>query len=263
MTTATSAHDDRTYAEKIAKLLRKAENPGATAEEAEAFITKAQELMTKYAIEEALVNAARIGSAKVAEKIVRDQIVYRGGYAPAQYDIGAAIARANDCRVLISKYRGTQTLILNGFESDVARVKMLDASVQIQATGAVTKWARTKDMSWMTASQRYIARRDFLFGFAQGLASQLSEAKERGQAEAQREDVQRGGAANSVALVVKDRKERLNEWMDETYGKLRTTSRNYSRGFGGGTSAGYSAGRSADVSGKGGVGGGNSRQLGR
>lgn len=38
-------------AEKIAKLLRKAENPGVGEAEAEAFITKAQELMTQYAIE--------------------------------------------------------------------------------------------------------------------------------------------------------------------------------------------------------------------
>ena len=45
--------DQNKYADKIAGLLRKAEDPAATSAEAEAFFAKAQELMTKYAIDEA------------------------------------------------------------------------------------------------------------------------------------------------------------------------------------------------------------------
>jgi hypothetical protein len=258
----TAARTEETYADKIAKLLRKAENPAISQEEAEVFIQGAQRLMTKYAISEAMIAAAREENGAVKEEIIRDEIIFKGGYAPALWDIGAAIAKANDIRCLITKlFGGEQVLIMNGFKSDIDRAKMLQTSVQIQATGAMTKWAREQDMTWMTASQRYMQRREFLFGFARGLKAQLNEAARAAKAEAKEEYVESGGTSDSMDLVLTGRKERLDGWMDETYGKsLRSVSRNYKRGGGNASMAGHEAGRKANVSSNAQV-RGNSKQL--
>ena len=255
-----SGLDDEDYAAKIAALLRQAENPAVTAAEAEIFLHKAQALMTRYAISEALVEAARSG--QEAEKIISDQVVYRGVYSAALYDIGAAITRANGCRALAHKTSKSTVLTINGFASDVARVKMLDASVQIQAAGGLIKYWAGVDSSWMSPMQKFKARREFLFGFARGLGGQLTKARAEGEAAAQADEVERGGSSDSVALVVRSRKQRVDEWVDETYGQLRTVHRNYSYGGSGANAAGRAAGRSADVSSSTKI-AGRTRELGR
>lgn len=261
------------YADKIAKLLRKAEDPKVGSAEAEAFIVKAQTLMTQYAITEEMLARARGANIEEHEEIVEERIKYTGVYSAALFDIGAAIARANDAKVLISNGSGKWTTMhVIGHKSDVERIKMLDASVQIQASGALIKWAKLPESlpSWMSASHKYKARREFLFGFARGLSQQLDLAKKRGEAAAAHDEAQRHGgsenavaeAENSVALVVRGKKARVDDWMDEHYGKkLRTVSRRYSSGGHNAGSAGQAAGRRADVSGRGRM-SGNQRSLG-
>lgn len=269
------------YADKIAKLLRKAENPAATPEEAEAFIAKAQELMTQYAIGEDLVRAAKGEVEKAKEEIITEEILYTGSYAPALFMIGHAIAQQNSCRTLIAdrpahfgrddegkrvrKPAGKKLSII-GFESDVRNVIQLDTSAQIQATAGLTKWWREADVpEYWTASDKYKARRQFLFSFAEGLGSQLRKARKLGEKAAAADEADRTGdadaAAESVALVVRSKKERVDEWMDQSYGKLRSRPLNYAGGGGGARQAGFDAGRRADLSGRGKV-GGHQRQLG-
>ena len=79
------------YADKIAKLLAKAES--TTPEEAESLVAKAQELMTAYAVSEAMIDSVR--------GIERDEIgqdEYVGIFRAAVADIGRAVARANGWR---------------------------------------------------------------------------------------------------------------------------------------------------------------------
>ena len=54
-------------ADKVRKLLAKAEDPAATDEEAQSFTAKAQEMMTKYSIDLAMISDAD----KVAEFVAR------------------------------------------------------------------------------------------------------------------------------------------------------------------------------------------------
>ena len=265
--------DDRErYADKIAKLLRKAEG-NTTPEEAEALVAKAQELMTQYAIDEELLARAR--GQEVEDKVVEKHITYKGVYSAALYNIGRAVARANGCKTLISKMRGGTILYVVGMESDVERVKMLDASVQIQATSALVQWASDGIEPWMTPMEKFKTRREFLFGFASGLTLQLTAARKAGERQAAEAEAARLNeddavdreaaketASESVALVVRTRKQRVDDWYDERYGgTTRTVSRNYSSGGYGAASAGSEAGRRADVSGRGRV-GGSARQLG-
>lgn len=242
------------YARKIDGLLKKAESTGSP-EEAEALTAKAQELMTKYAIDEAMLAAAAGDKAKAVQTIVQDHIDYTGSYARAHFNIGNSIATANECRTLIEKepydpetgrslgkYACRLTII--GFEEDVKRVKLLNTSLQIQAQGALNKWWRAlPDTGWMMAMERYKDRRQFLTSFGIGLNIKLVSAADAARRLAEKER----GDKDSVALVLRDKKSRVDEWVDQAYGKLRkSVSREYG-GKGAASQAGTRAGMSADV----------------
>lgn len=237
------------YAERIAKLLRKAEATDSE-HEAEALTQKAQQLMVTYAITEELL--AKAQGKQVQDQIVEETIVYTGVFSRALYMIGAAIGRNNDCRVLISKTSKDTTLWLVGFSSDVDRVRMLDASIQIQASTALQRWWRAQDSSWMSAMDKFKARREFLFGFANGVGGKLRDAKMSGIQDAVKAEAERTGdvaaAKTSTELVLRTRTEQVNDWYDKTYGRsTRTTRMNYSSGGLGARSAGHAAGRSANI----------------
>lgn len=237
------------FADKISKLLLKAES--TTTAEAESLVAKAQELMTRYAIDEAMVDAAR--GIEAVQKVVEEVITYTGIFHAAAWNIGAALCGPNECRHLIRKLDRASDLFVIGFEGDVARVKMLDASVQIQARGALLRWSREQDRTWMSGMQWFKARRGFLFGFADGLTDQLATVHDRVVAEAQKEE-------SSVALVLRDKKQRVGDWIDEKYGKLHSSSRRYSGGGADAHAAGRSAGQRADIAGRGRV-PGRTREL--
>src|SRR4051794_139851 len=85
------------YAEKIAKLLAKAES--TTPEEAELLIGKAQQLMTEYAISEAMIDAARGVS---VDEIEQCRFAYGGFLRKDLGEIAWAVLRANDCKGVYS-----------------------------------------------------------------------------------------------------------------------------------------------------------------
>ncbi len=239
------------YAERIAKLLRKAESTDSE-HEAEALTAKAQELMTHYAIGEELL--ARAQGKPTRETIVSESIVYSGIFHMALFDIGNAIARAQGCRTLIHKMPGSHTrLSVIGFESDVANAKLLDTSLQLQAAIAMQQWYRQQPIYGRTPMQKAKMRRQFLMSFASGLADKLSAAKRAGVAAAAADEAKRSGidvntAMKSTDLVIRDRAQCVDDWMDREYGgTLRTVRRNYSYGGLNAAQAGYRARQDADV----------------
>lgn len=261
--TVTQEQDSATkYAEKIAKLLAKAESTNSQ-QEAEAFIAKAQELMTTYAISEAMLQDARNGNSKQREEIVEKHLDYSPPRSKAASAIGVAIARANGCKVLVSdlrKYSKVYRVHIIGFESDVARVQMLDSSVRIQMQSALTTWwadqrKNNEAVQWMTGSEKDRTRRDFIFGYANGLSEILHQANKAGKdeavkAEAKRTKTDEKSASDSVALVLRSRTDQVNDWVDEKYGKsLRSgrASRMYSGRLANARSDGAAAGRRANV----------------
>lgn len=241
--------DRKKFADKIGKLLAKAES--TTPEEAELLLQKAQELMSRYSIDEAMVQAAR--GIESAEKVVEERITYTGIFKDAAFDIGRALCEPNECRHLISRQGNKTALVVIGFEGDVSRVKMLDSSVQIQARGALLKWTKDQDRTFMSGMQWYKARREFLFGFAEGLRAQLwaAHASAVKAAKADEKPSPDGPSSGSVELVLRDKKQRVTDWIDQTYGKLGSTSRRYSSGGYAARDAGSTAGRRADASGRG------------
>lgn len=229
------------YADKIAKLLAKADS--TTAEEAESLIAKAQELMTKYAIDQALIDAAR-GLQDRREEIIETIVEYPGTYRHATFRLCSTIAKVNNCRTLVdddTRGRVTQLYII-GFESDVERVRILDASLQIQMASALNAWA-PEATQYLDRNQKFAARRQFMFSFTQGVLEKLRAATTAGESEAKKEH-----GEQSVALVLRSRKDSVDGWVDEQYGKsLRKVKHNYKAGAASAHDAGVKAGRTADV----------------
>lgn len=250
------------YADKIAKLLAKAESTNSQ-QEAEAFVAKAQELMTTYAISEAMLQDARNGNGKEREQVIEVKLDYKPPRSKAASNIGIAIARANGCKILVSdmrRYSNTYSVHVIGFESDTARVQMLDSSVRIQMQTALNAWWKDQRknnpaVQWMTGSEKDRARRDFIFGYASGLSEILRQANEAGKAEAVKAEAEatksdEQAASDSVALVLRSRADQVNDWVDEKYGKsLRKgrASRMYSSNHASARSDGHAAGRRANV----------------
>lgn len=252
------------YAGKIAGLLRKAEDPKIADAERELLVQKAQELMSTYSIEQAMVDNKRIGRVNVDE-IVRVEIPFHSSYSRALFQVGAAVAYANDCKVLIRKGKDLMhtDLVIVGFERDVERVRLLTSSLQIQVMDRMDAWWKSDDRSMIrTQREKFKMRRQFVFGFAEGLEDKLFEAR-RSAIEARQttEDIEQTG--ESVALVLRDKTERIEEWMT---GNLQVrkgrSSKRFANGGGGSHSAGYSAGQSANTGGGGNVGSGQ-RSLAR
>lgn len=247
------------FAAKIAALLRKAES--TTPEEAEALTEKAQELMSKYAIEQALIDGKRKSGEQ--EKVVVKYITYLGSYSRAYRDIGVRLVYANDCKPIVSDQYGAgpqggrgRVLHVIGFEGDVERVIALDASIQIQAAAASQKFGKTLP-DWYSSPQKSRARKDFLAGYATGLGTRLNRAKESAKESVQEEQVAAGSTAEesseSVSLVLRSRKERIDDWVDETYGSLRKGRASRRSVDGGAYGHGRTAGLSADTGSGGGL----------
>jgi hypothetical protein len=119
--------------DRVRKLLAKAEKAG-TEHEAEVYTAKAQELILKYAIDEAMLQQA---GEKKDEKIIAHTVTVKG-YARAKLLLMHRVARGLGMRsVQYSNSRsgwseGSGQVV--GWESDVAAFDVLFASLQMQAT---------------------------------------------------------------------------------------------------------------------------------
>src|SRR5579884_3515616 len=124
-TSATFERVKADVAEKVRKLLTQAEDPGATPEEAKTFTAKAQQLMTKYAIDLAMVtDADRI------DRVVQRGWRIDGPYAGHKVTLVNAVSRANDCRAVYTPLQGGARYIeVVGFPGDVEWVETLSASL--------------------------------------------------------------------------------------------------------------------------------------
>lgn len=117
---------------KIRALLAKAESTDFPAE-AEAFTAKAQDLMTRHAIDEALL-ADEAGD---VVEVRGTRVLIHHPYGLEKATLLDVIARANRTRAIWNDYSSCVTLV--GVPTDVAQVEMLFTSTLVQATKAMTQ----------------------------------------------------------------------------------------------------------------------------
>jgi hypothetical protein len=231
-------------ADKVRKLLAQAEDPAATPEEAQAFTMKAQQLMTKYAIDLAMVV-----DAAGADQMTALGWVLPGPYAGHKVSLVNAVARANDCRAIYSELSaGRKHIEVMGYATDVEWVQTLSRSLEVQLAAALATAARAKPDG--------VHGRTFAVGFVMGFIREVSARLKQ----ARRAAVDAASAAQeptaerSVALVLVGKAERVEDEFKVRHPHVRTVSRQVRVNSWAGYEPGRAAGRRATLA-RGAVGG--------
>ncbi|WP_327728356.1 DUF2786 domain-containing protein [Streptomyces sp. NBC_00487] len=180
-----SPHPESRMLSRIRALLAKAEATGFP-EEAEALSAKAQELMARHSIDEALI-AARAHS-KNAPGACR--IGVEPPYETAKAVLLDAVARANRCEAVWNEDLGFSTVV--GFEADLEAVELLHTSLLVQATTALTKAEAAQRKGGRKRTKTF--RQSFLAAYAHRIGDRLAAVAEAQVAEAEAESAGTGGA---------------------------------------------------------------------
>ncbi len=150
---------------RIRALLAKAEATDHPAE-AESFTAKAQDLMTRHAIDEALLTAG-----DTAITVVAKRVHLESPYATTKTSLLNAVAKANRCKVIYFDRLAIATVV--GVPLDIDQVEMLFTSLLIQATRAMTEAGAAQPGSFDRSAT---FRRSFLMAYAVRIGERLTEA---------------------------------------------------------------------------------------
>lgn len=226
------------HEDKIALLLKKAET--TTPEEAEALTAKAIELMQKYGITQALLNSRSTGEKERIEKVV---IPLKGIYAKAYMTMMHAVAVAYGTRAYYTRWKQSDIdLTIVGFESDVAQLKVLLASLQLQVVVALSTWVKDNQEALANATnmEKFKARREFIGSFGYGAATRISRARASAVKESE-------STTPGTALVLRDRETAIDDFIKETVKFAKSRGNREKPGGLGSSSAGYMAGKNANT----------------
>ncbi|QES49423.1 aromatic acid decarboxylase [Streptomyces venezuelae] len=184
-----AAHIEPRMLARIRALLAKAEATGYP-EEAEALSAKAQELMARHTVDEALL-AERGGAPGQTPGACR--IGVEPPYEEAKAVLLDAVATANRCRAVWNGAFEFSTVV--GFESDLEAVELLYTSLLVQGTAAMTRAEAGQRAGGRKRTKTF--RQSFLLAYASRLGHRLAETAEHAAAEA-------GGSDNLPALVARE-----------------------------------------------------------
>lgn len=248
---------------KIKALLDKAESTGFE-KEADAFIAKAQELMMKYAIDDAMVRAS---GKKSKDEIVTRSVEVRRRFRGTQGQFLSGLARLFKCRVYFSDYGEARLpYYIVGYEGDAIFVEILFESIRAQANGArltagigLRKRVECNDCGGsgtypksigggkcdtckgkgIRQGSQGIQAHSFLEGYFSRVLARCAD-RYRQQVEA---------AGSSVALALRDKGQEVDAWMGDHL-DLRKARASRARSFDGNAyGKGHDAGNKADISG--------------
>lgn len=204
--------DEAALVERVRKLLEKSrgtDNP----HEADAFASKAAELVARHRIDPERLESAD-GSAD--DLGVREIMIGRGAYTRARLALLAAIGHAHDVRVVFQAQPAGTVAYCAGHRTDLDVVEVMYTSLHQQAASQMAGIRRQTG----AATQRY--RRSFLFGFAERIGELLADARRSV------EDSSRAAAperAASVDLVLRERSQRVDDFVRSEWGRVRAAGR--------------------------------------
>ncbi|HEY6422756.1 MAG TPA: DUF2786 domain-containing protein, partial [Pseudonocardiaceae bacterium] len=214
---------DQKVLTRVRGLLAKAEST-TFPDEAEALSAKAQELMSRYSLEQIVVDTAP-GSDPLPATARR--LWLDSPYVAAKALLVGAVAGANRCRTVLSEKLGFTTVI--GDEVDLEIVELLTTSLLVQATRAMVSAGSQTTRAGQSRTRSY--RQSFLIAYATRIGERLTAARDAGTAAV---------PDQARLLPVLAARERVVEDLVESMFP-KSTSRSYSVG----NAAGWHAGRAA------------------
>ena len=224
--------------EKVRGLLAKAESTEFPAE-AEALTAKAQELMARHCIEQAMLHDGNPGSRARPTSV---RVVIEAPHASAKVQLLQSVAAANGCRTIWSERdRVAHTF---GYADDLAAVEMLFTSLLVQATVAVHRAGPQRDQFGRVRTASF--RRAFLIAFAAGIGRRLREA-----ADAARDEMA-ASTGTDLVPVLRHRRAEVDTAVQEAFPSTRRMTASASNVDG--WRAGAASAANADLGGAGGFG---------
>ncbi|OIJ96799.1 aromatic acid decarboxylase [Streptomyces sp. MUSC 14] len=154
---------------RIRALLAKAEATGYP-EEAEALSAKAQELMARHSVDEALLAA----EAPAPDAPGACRIGVEPPYEQAKAVLLDAVAGANHCRAVWNETLGFSTVV--GFEADLETVELLYTSLLVQATHAMAGAEAAQRAGGRKRTKTF--RQSFLAAYAHRVGDRLAAVAE-------------------------------------------------------------------------------------
>ncbi|GAA1549051.1 DUF2786 domain-containing protein [Actinomadura kijaniata] len=207
---------------RVRALLAKAESTEFP-EEAEALSARAQELMARYSIDQALLGAGDgPGLAPAGRRVAVDS-----PYDAPKAVLLTVVAEANRCRAVWHRELGFSTVL--GFPADLAAVEVLFTSLLVQATAEMVHAGPRRDARGRSRTRSF--RHAFLNAYATRVGERLRETVDRVAAET---------AGKDLLPVLVERDRAVRRAVDEMFPNL-------SRGRTGSVSnyEGWLAGRAA------------------
>jgi len=222
---------DLTILEKVEKLLAKAESSEYDAER-DSYVTKAQELMTKYAIDEAMLRQSQ-GTQAVITSVSFD--VSSAQYSKARAQLAFNIANNNDCYAVawrkLYPERGYDRIEVFGTPTAIELCETLWHSLNTQLDKALAK----EPIPYHVQGKTF--RNNFVRAYAATIGQRLKDA---------RQEVIRNEAAGTDLVLVKVRDKAEDYAKEEHKGKISNAVDKY-RGNHEGWSAGKNAGEKASL----------------
>jgi hypothetical protein len=225
-----AAPDDARVLRRIRALLAKAESTGYP-HEAEALTAKAQELMTRHAVDTVLLDT---GGTPHRTDVATRRVHVDDPYVRAKTQLLGAVADANGVRLVWYPDLGIANLV--GVAADLDAVELLFTSLLLQVGQALGVAERAAGRR--SASRSF--RRAFLLGYAGRIGERLTSARERA--------TRAAAAERGVDLlpVLRSREEAVDDAFTELFPRVRSTRSRASMDAGG-YWAGRAAADSADV----------------
>jgi hypothetical protein len=216
---------------RVQALLAKAESTDFP-DEAESLLTKAQDLMARHAISEAMLSAERLRSGGAPDPVGSRRIVVEAPYATAKRTLLGAVASANGCRcVYLPQTAAGRPCQIFGHESDLAKVETLFASLSVQAARAMVGTPVPRG----DTPRRF--RHAFLLAYANRVGQRMVEAGAAARAAAAAEA--EATDAGALAVVLRSREAAVDRALADAYPRTRKARATATSG------AGWRSGRSA------------------
>lgn len=244
--------------DRVLKLLAKAESTDSQ-EEADALVAKATEIMVAQEITEAMLARAQ---GRQTDEIIERKFSFSGSYFAAVQRLALDVGRGFGFRTLVGGYGKVKHAYWVGYRTDIERAEITLTSLMIQQSSGMQRWGRENAdlLASLVGYRRFAARRAWMLGFAEGAGAVIGRARRAAVADAKKAEAEAAAAAaaaraeavvdsesDAVALVLRDKQAKIDDWIDEKYGRLRAGRSTNLTGSSTAWSSGYDAGQRADV----------------